>query len=171
MRLEMILIDFHKASLSRSQGKAKETLEILTRIWGIIHVNIHAVSVGRLALQLLLLLLDLIFALAINVDATVFGHFIVLACGLAILSSDADHSGIFADGRGLAVGSGDSGGLLAVVLGLVCAVILIVGSEIGLGLLRRELGRGSRIVVPRRVKAMGQLKSQRVMGKRTKHTT
>lgn len=128
--------------------EAKEILEELTRIWGIVHVNIHAVSVSRLALQLLLLLLNLVFTLAVNVDATVLGHLIVLTCVLTVLSGNAGHSGIAASGRRLAVGGSDSGRLLTIILGLVCAVILIIGSQVGLWLLRRKFGRSGRIVVP-----------------------
>lgn len=120
----------------------------LTRIWGIIHVDVHAVSVSRLALQLLLLLLDLVFALAVNVDAAVLGHLIILTRVFTVLSGNTGHSSVTASGRRLAVGGCDFGRLLAVFLSLVCTVILIIRSEIGLWLLRGEFGRSSRIIVP-----------------------
>lgn len=132
---------------------------VLTRIRSIIHVDIHAVSVGWLALQLLLLLLDLVFTLAINVDATVLGHLIVLTRVRTIFSGDSGHSGIFTSGRRLAVGSSNSSGFLAIVLGLVGTVILIIGSEIGLWLLRGEFSRSSCIVVPGRVEKSRQMMS------------
>lgn len=132
---------------------------VLTRIRSIIHVDVHAVSVGWLALQLLLLLLDLVFTLAINVDTTVLGHLIVLTCVRTIGSGDAGHSGVFTSSRRLAIGSSNSSSFLAIVLGLVGTVILVIRSEIGLGLLRGEFGRSCRIVVPGRVEESRQMMS------------
>lgn len=65
-----------------------------------------------------------------------------------VLSRNTGHSSVTASGRRLAVGGSDSGRLLAVILGLVCTVILVIRSEIGLWLFRGEFGRSSRIVVP-----------------------
>lgn len=116
---------------------------------GLLRVDLHLVALH------FLLLLDLLVALTLDVLATVVGQLLFLGAALAVL--DASHLGIaVVRGRGrLAVCLAPArtlGLLFLLLLGrLVGAVLVSVRDEVGLGLLRRELGwgRGLRIPVPR----------------------
>ena len=120
-------------------------------------VDLHCVvaALGSLALDLLLL----VIALVLEVDAAlVVGLFLLRR--IAVLVLHTAHLGITirvggggSSGAGLARSIGGSGGalsclLLGLVLELVSAVLVLVGLEISLGLLRWELGGSRSLRIP-----------------------
>lgn len=114
---------------------------------GSIHVDVHViVSVGSL---LLVILLDLVITVALNVNTAVLGHLIVIM-GLVNGLRSSVHGGVHDSGRSLAICLGDLHGIIGLIhVNLICAVVIIIGSQVCLGLLRRELGRCGSVVVPR----------------------
>ena len=114
-------------------------------------VDLHLVALGGVALALALdpLVLQLVLALALDVDAPVVRELVlvhaVLGLALALGTLDALHLGVLIAGL-FAVGLGRVNLLLfGQLLG---AVLFLVGDEIGLGLLGRELGGCQGVVIP-----------------------
>lgn len=111
-------------------------------------VNVHGVIiVGRslaLAFRCALFLLEFVFALVLEVDTALIRE---LGFFLAVL--DAGHLRVLFGCR-FTVRLGSSLGSLfyCVLLSFVCAVFLLVGDQVGLGLLGRELGRCRGLGIP-----------------------
>lgn len=116
------------------------------------HVDVHVVvSIAALTLSLLVVLLDLVVTLALDINAAILGHLLIVA-GVLDGLGDTVHAGV-QDGAGsLAIGLGNllRGVLSIVQVNLICAVLVVIRGQIGLGLLRRELGRCGGVVVPGR---------------------
>jgi hypothetical protein len=117
----------HDLGLGRSGGRL-----------GLVHVNIHFVALS--SLTALFLLLELVLALALNIHTAVVGHLVFLATSLwlwlSALALDAVHGGVLIST--FAVGA-NFGGLCLLLCQLLRAVLLLVGDEVGLGLLGGEL--------------------------------
>lgn len=122
-------------------------------------VDLHSVvgSLGSLALALALLVLELVLALVLEVHAALVLGLLLGVGGLAALL-DAAHLGIaihVGGGAALAVrGGGLDTVFLGLLLGLVGAVLLAVGLEVGLGLLGREFSGGGSLRVPGKRKSV-----------------
>lgn len=119
---------------------------------GSIHVDIHVVAIGGTlfdTLAILLKLLILVLALALEIDAAILRHLVLLDDVLTLTVCNACHSLVaVAVGSALAVSVG--GALLDIVLeaNLLGAVLLLLDVDVSLGLVGGELGRSSSIVVP-----------------------
>jgi hypothetical protein len=114
---------------------------------GGIHIDIHVVvCVGSL---LLVIFLNFVVTFALNVNTAVLGHLIVIVDVSNGLRSTV-HGGVHDNGRSLAIGLGSpvDDVISLVHVNLICAVVVIVRGQVGLGLLRRELGRCGSVVVP-----------------------
>lgn len=103
---------------------------------GLRFVNLHLVTVDTFALPFLLLVQQLLFALALDIDTTLVREFLLVH---SILALDAFHLAIFARAR-----------FLFLLGKLVRTVLLLVRDEISLGLLRRILGGSRRLRIPAR---------------------
>ena len=106
----------------------------------LLRVDLHLVALGSLTLHLLFLL-ELVIALALDVN-TAFVRQLGFVDGAVLpLFLDARHGGILASRLAVCGLCRPFDGLLFVLVDLVRAVLLVIDGEIGFGLLRRELGR------------------------------
>lgn len=123
-----------------------------------VHVDVHLVTLGSTLLGALLLeLLLLILTLALEVDAAVLGHLILLDDLLA-LTSDADHSVVTAVGSTSVVAVG---GLVDLILELLGTILLLLDIDVSLGLLGGKLGRSSGIIIPVKMLLVAELGRRR----------
>lgn len=120
-------------------------------------IHLHRVvldSLGALTLDLALdfIVVELVFALALDVDAAVLGHLLLLgailvAVLLLVLVLDTGHLHIIAHWR-CNLGGGLAFLDFFLLLSLLSTVFFAVGDEVGFGLLRGELGRCRGIGIP-----------------------
>lgn len=128
-----------------------------------VDVDLHLIAFHTLtlALALFVLLDQLIFTLALEVDAAIFRHLVlvdaIVTLSIGPVSLNAVHGSILAGGSsalstiGLAVSS-----LLVVLSQLISTILFLISrSKISLGLLRRELSGSRSLGIPVKKSVLG----------------